>query len=62
MQEDDARARMARQATREERLAGADLVLDNSGTLEELGAPRIDGRSWARDRGPRRQRTPDLDP
>ena len=31
--EADARARMARQATREERLAKADLVIDNSGTL-----------------------------
>jgi dephospho-CoA kinase len=36
--EEDARARMARQATREERLAKADLVIDNSGTLEELAA------------------------
>lgn len=34
--EDDARARMARQASREERLEKADVVLDNSGTLEEL--------------------------
>ena len=51
MREDDARARMARQATREERLAKADLVIDNSGTLEELEA-RIDG-PLARDRGPR---------
>ena len=39
--EADARARMARQATREERLAKADLVLDNSGTLEDL-ARQID--------------------
>jgi dephospho-CoA kinase len=34
--EADARARMARQASREERLARADLVIDNSGTLEDL--------------------------
>jgi dephospho-CoA kinase len=34
--EADARARMARQASREERLAKADLVIDNSGTLEDL--------------------------
>ena len=34
--EADARARMARQATREERLAKADLVIDNSGTPEDL--------------------------
>lgn len=41
MQEADVRARMARQASREERLARADLVIDNSGTVEELAA-RID--------------------
>ena len=33
---DDARARMARQASREERLAKADVVIDNSGDLESL--------------------------
>ncbi|HEY4377798.1 MAG TPA: dephospho-CoA kinase [Acidimicrobiales bacterium] len=33
---DDARARMARQASREERRAQADVVIDNSGTLDEL--------------------------
>ena len=38
MREDDARARMARQATREDRLARADIVIDNSGTLEHLDA------------------------
>jgi len=36
MREDDARSRMARQASREERLAKADHVLDNSGSLEQL--------------------------
>ncbi|MGH9083870.1 MAG: dephospho-CoA kinase [Acidimicrobiales bacterium] len=36
MREDDARARMARQVTREERLERADLVIDNSGTVAEL--------------------------
>ncbi len=36
MREDDARARMARQASREDRLAKADFVIDNSGTLAEL--------------------------
>lgn len=41
MEEDDVRARMARQASREERLARADLVIDNSGTVEELAA-RVD--------------------
>ncbi|MFF0295774.1 dephospho-CoA kinase [Kitasatospora sp. NPDC004615] len=36
MPEDEARARMAAQATREDRLAVADLVLDNSGDLDGL--------------------------
>lgn len=34
--EDQARARMAAQATREQRLALADIVIDNSGTLADL--------------------------
>ncbi len=38
MREDDARARMARQVSREERLAHADVVIDNSGSLEDLAA------------------------
>jgi dephospho-CoA kinase len=36
--EDDARARMARQVSRDERVARADVVLDNSGSLEDLRA------------------------
>jgi dephospho-CoA kinase len=36
MREDDARARMARQASREDRLDRADEVLDNSGSIEYL--------------------------
>jgi dephospho-CoA kinase len=36
MSAEDARARMAAQATREDRLAAADFVLDNSGSLEDL--------------------------
>ncbi|MDJ1133179.1 dephospho-CoA kinase [Streptomyces iconiensis] len=36
MDEGEARARMAAQATREERLAVADAVIDNDGPLEEL--------------------------
>ncbi|MFD4034640.1 dephospho-CoA kinase [Streptomyces sp. NPDC058637] len=36
MTESDARARMAAQATRAERLAVADLVVDNDGPLEDL--------------------------
>jgi dephospho-CoA kinase len=36
MSEDEARARIASQTSREDRLAAADLVVDNSGTLAEL--------------------------
>jgi dephospho-CoA kinase len=36
MREDDARARMANQVAREERLAKADFVIDNSGTVDDL--------------------------
>jgi dephospho-CoA kinase len=36
MTPDQARARMAAQATREQRLAIADLVIDNSGSLADL--------------------------
>ncbi|WP_431677995.1 dephospho-CoA kinase [Kitasatospora sp. KL5] len=36
MAEDEAKARMAAQATREERLAVADIVIDNSGSLDAL--------------------------
>jgi dephospho-CoA kinase len=36
MAEDAARARMAAQATREQRLAVADLVIENDGSLEDL--------------------------
>ncbi|MYW07750.1 dephospho-CoA kinase [Streptomyces sp. SID2563] len=38
MTEADARARMAAQATREQRRAVADLVIDNDGPVEELAA------------------------
>ncbi|MDT0201328.1 dephospho-CoA kinase [Nocardioides sp. AE5] len=38
MSEADARARIAAQATREQRLAAATHVIDNTGTLEELRA------------------------
>ena len=43
--EADARARIAKQATREQRLEAADFVVDNSGDLEAL-TPQID-RLWA---------------
>lgn len=42
----DARARMARQATREERLARADRVIDNSGDLASLERQVDDLWSW----------------
>jgi dephospho-CoA kinase len=42
--EADARARMARQASREDRLARASIVIDNSGTLDDLRA-QVD-RAW----------------
>ncbi|WP_031068963.1 dephospho-CoA kinase [Streptomyces sp. NRRL WC-3742] len=45
MTEEEARARMAAQATRADRLAIADLVIDNSGPLEGLPA-RVD-EVWA---------------
>jgi dephospho-CoA kinase len=45
MTEDDARARIAAQATDEQRRAVADVVLDNSGTPEELAA-QVE-RFWA---------------
>ncbi|MGA5816594.1 dephospho-CoA kinase [Kitasatospora sp. NPDC094028] len=45
MAEEEALARMAAQATRTDRLAIADLVIDNSGPLEAL-APRVD-EVWA---------------
>ncbi|MFF2143162.1 dephospho-CoA kinase [Kitasatospora sp. NPDC058190] len=45
MAEQEARARMAAQATREDRLAIADLVIDNGGPLEALSA-RV-GEVWA---------------
>jgi dephospho-CoA kinase len=46
MREADVRARMARQVARDERLAKADLVIDNSGTTDDLAA-RID-ELWPR--------------
>lgn len=45
MTEDEARARMAAQATREQRLAVADVVIDNDGPLEEL-EPQV-RKVWA---------------
>ncbi|MET3175013.1 UNVERIFIED_ORG: dephospho-CoA kinase [Arthrobacter sp. UYCu721] len=45
MTAEDARSRMAAQASREQRLAAADVVLDNSGSLEDVTA-QVD-RLWA---------------
>jgi len=41
MSEADARSRMGAQATREDRIAAADVVIDNSGSVEEL-VPQVD--------------------
>jgi dephospho-CoA kinase len=46
MREDDVRARMARQATREDRVAKADVVIDNSGSIGELEA--VVAEAWPR--------------
>jgi dephospho-CoA kinase len=46
MQEGDVRARMSRQASRQERLARADRVVDNSGTLDDLRAQVDDLWAW----------------
>jgi dephospho-CoA kinase len=45
MTRDQAKARMAAQASREQRLAIADIVIDNSGSLTEL--VRQVGDLWA---------------
>lgn len=44
--EEDARARMGRQASREDRLAKADRVVDNSGTRDDLVAQLDDLWDW----------------
>ncbi len=46
MREPDVRARMARQATRDERLARADRVIDNSGTVDDLAAQVDAAWTW----------------
>ena len=59
MDEADARARIANQVSREQRLAVADVVIDNSGTLEDARSPASprSGPGW-RSVGPRRPPTP----
>lgn len=44
--EADVRARMARQVSRQERLAKADLVIDNSGSVEDLRAQVAKAWGW----------------
>ena len=46
MTEADARARLAAQTSREERAAAADIMLDNTGSIEDLEA-RVD-EIWTR--------------
>ncbi len=46
MDEADVRARMARQATREERRERADFVIDNSGSLEDLRRQVEEAWAW----------------
>jgi dephospho-CoA kinase len=46
MSEADARSRMGAQATRQDRIAAADVVIDNSGSVEEL-VPQVDAL-WQR--------------
>ena len=46
MDEDDARARIAKQITREQRVAKADRVIDNSGDLADLDAQLDDVWDW----------------
>jgi dephospho-CoA kinase len=48
MAESDARARIAAQATREERSAAADFVIDNGGTIEQLREEVERCWSWMR--------------
>ena len=45
---DDARARMANQASREDRRAVADIVIDNSGSLDDLVAQVDEAWAWMR--------------
>jgi dephospho-CoA kinase len=46
MREEDVRARMSRQASRDERLARADRVIDNSGTRDDLAVAVAEAWEW----------------
>jgi dephospho-CoA kinase len=48
MSEADARARIANQVSREDRLAAADVVVDNSGTRDDLAARLDEVWDWIR--------------
>jgi dephospho-CoA kinase len=48
--EADARARVARQASRAERVAKADLVIDNAGSIADLERQADEAWSWIRER------------
>ena len=50
--EEDARARISRQASREDRLARADKVLDNSGSVEDLLAQVDAAWPWIQSQSP----------
>jgi dephospho-CoA kinase len=58
MREADVRARMARQATRGERLARADRVIDNSGTPADLDAQVDEAWRWIEGLRARQRTTP----
>ncbi len=47
MDADDVRARISRQSTREQRVAIADRIIDNSGSLEDLERQVEDAWHWA---------------
>ena len=49
MDADDVRARISRQSTREQRIAIADRIIDNSGSLEELERQVEDAWQWAQE-------------
>jgi len=57
--EDDARARIGRQVTREKRLAAADRVIDNSGDRDTLAAQVEDLWQWIQTLPPSRSAAPD---
>lgn len=57
--EDDARARIAVQAAREDRLARADLVIDNSGSLADLDAQITACWEWVQTLAPEAERSSD---